>query len=59
MKKCRTCNGTKTIYGMGNMKEKCKPCDGKGFITDEELVKAKTSSSKKPKGKEHDGKEAR
>ena len=32
MEKCKNCNGNKHILGMGNMREKCKPCDGKGFI---------------------------
>lgn len=73
MQKCRTCNGQKFVYGMGNIKDKCKECDAKGFIDEvkivvfdkepaEEVFKenmVKLSPPKKPKEKGHDGKESR
>lgn len=71
MKVCRTCNGNKTISGMGHMKEKCKNCDGKGFVSDtvrakvdpveepkDESKKVKPSSAKKPKERLHEEKES-
>lgn len=64
MKVCRTCNGNKTISGMGHMKEKCSNCDGKGFVSDvvpkkAEPIKVKPSTVKKPKGIENGEKESR
>lgn len=29
---CKLCEGRKTFLGMGGMREKCKKCDGKGFM---------------------------
>jgi DnaJ-class molecular chaperone len=43
MKICQTCNGNKMINGMGYIKEKCKKCDGKGFITELAVVKEATA----------------
>lgn len=42
MKRCRICVGQKYVYGMGNMREKCKPCDGKGFMPEIKKEEAKT-----------------
>lgn len=66
MRVCRTCNGTKSTSGMGHMKEKCKNCDGKGYVSD--TVRAKVDpepekpkakpSSKKPKGNDNGEKES-
>lgn len=33
MTKCKICEGHKYIYGMGNVREKCQDCEGKGFIS--------------------------
>lgn len=68
MKKCTTCNGEKYSSQMGGLREKCKPCNAKGFIVqqvidnpDEKLFKEKlpveketlkTSSEKSKKQKE-------
>ena len=57
MKVCLTCNGNKTTSGMGHMKEKCKNCDGKGFVSDVESLKVK--KSRKPKGNDNGEKKAR
>ena len=48
MKTCLICQGQKFVYGMGNMREKCKNCDGKGFIKDkiEEPISMTTKKSK-------------
>lgn len=32
MKKCEICKGDRYSSIMGGMREKCKSCDGKGFI---------------------------
>lgn len=59
MKKCLTCQGHKYTLGMGNMKEDCKICDAKGFISEVEPVKVTCEHVvKKKKGKEHDGQAA-
>lgn len=34
MRKCKICQGQKTVYGMGNVREKCKECNGRGFLPD-------------------------
>lgn len=47
MKKCQSCSGNKTVLGMGNMREDCKPCKGKGFIEEVEPVKEKTKEKAK------------
>lgn len=63
MEVCRNCNGTKST-NMGHMKEKCKKCDGKGYVSKVETVAipavAKVSPTKKPKGSDkHGEKESR
>ncbi len=49
MKKCTRCDGQKYINGMGNMREKCKPCDGKGFVPEIEPIKITAEHIKKSK----------
>ena len=40
LKRCEKCSGKKTFLGLGNMIEKCKECNGIGYIHDsKELVK--------------------
>jgi hypothetical protein len=40
LKRCEKCLGKKTFLGLGNMIEKCKECNGIGYMTDsKELVK--------------------
>lgn len=35
LKLCRSCLGAKKLLGMGGISyEKCKPCDGIGYVTD-------------------------
>lgn len=51
MKKCQSCNGNKTVLGMGNMREDCKPCSGKGFMPEVEPIKV-TAEHIKEKTKE-------
>lgn len=51
MIKCSRCNGHKTILGMGNMRENCKECEGKGFIEDKAIPPIDV---KKSKGKMND-----
>lgn len=34
MRKCKICQGQKTVYGMGSVREKCKECNGRGFFPD-------------------------
>jgi len=56
MSRCTACLGQKQVYGMGNMREKCKSCNGKGFLKDSETSKPKPKENNQ-KGKSHDGKQ--
>lgn len=47
MKRCLVCEGNKTVIGMGNMKEKCKACNGKGFLPETEKVNVKEKEKQK------------
>jgi len=47
MKRCRTCFGQKYINGMGNMREKCHDCKGKGFVSEEEPLKVNAKEKTK------------
>lgn len=47
MKRCTVCVGKKFNLGMGNMQEKCKTCDGKGFIPESEPLKVEKNKDKK------------
>lgn len=37
MTRCKVCEGRKTVLGMGNMRETCNSCDGKGFLPEEKI----------------------
>ncbi len=51
MKRCNRCLGTKEVYGMGSVKEKCPDCNGQGFMKEQEIdlteVTAKRGRPKK------------
>lgn len=49
MKKCSVCHGQKHINGMGNMREKCKACEGKGFLADAKPIEVIVPATKKKK----------
>lgn len=53
MKNCTTCNGHKTVTGMGHMKEKCPLCKGTGLYDTSKQVdppaNKRTSTRKKKK----------
>ena len=42
MIKCEKCKGDKFVMGMGNMREKCTSCGGKGFVSDDKVGVKKT-----------------
>lgn len=42
MRRCKVCEGRKTVYGMGSMKEECKTCSGKGFMPEPKKEEAQT-----------------
>jgi DnaJ-class molecular chaperone len=46
MRKCQRCSGHKYVNGMGNMREKCKSCDGKGFLSEAEPLKMRSEIKK-------------
>ncbi len=32
IKRCKVCNGHKTVMGLGGIEHKCKPCLGVGYV---------------------------